>query len=531
MKDLLKNSGDEHPAEVATVANDRASEKIASNETPTLTRRNLLELAGLAVATAALPRIINAAQTASAPPASMPGKTAPKTISPVMTKLSAYMSEANGRALPGEVAEKTRQHILDTLAAMISGSELPPGRAALDFVQAYGGKPVATVVASNILCGPIEAALANGVLAHADETDDSNGPSHSHPGCAVVSAALAAGEQFGISGTQFLRAVALGYDIGSRFTITLGGQRYENESHLSTHSIATIFGAAAAAACAANLNAPQMKFVLGYTAQQCSGLTSWRRDSQHVQKAFVFGGMTARSGVTSALLVHAGWTGVEDILSGTDNFFDAYGPHADPAGLLDKLGERYEITRTDIKKWTVGSPIQAALDAMVILQQRHPFDADKVRQVTVKLAPPETITVNNREMPDISLQHMVAVMLVDKTVTFRSAHDQARMKDPAVLRERAKVQLVPDEALSRFLPTRAAKVEITLTDGTQLSEEVDAVRGTAKNPMSQEEVIAKAGDLVTPVLGESKASALIQKISNLDDVKDIRELRSTLQRN
>src|SRR4029077_15048448 len=107
--------------------------------------------------------------------------------------------------------------------------------------------------------------------------------------------------------------------------------------------------------------------------------------------------MTARSGLTSALVVHAGWTGVEDILSGTDNFFEAFNQHADPAGLVDKLGERYEVSRTDIKKWTVGSPIQAVLDAMVILQQRHPYDAAQVKSVTLRLAPPETITVNNRD--------------------------------------------------------------------------------------------------------------------------------------
>jgi 2-methylcitrate dehydratase PrpD len=133
-------------------------------------------------------------------------------------------------------------------------------------------------------------------------------------------------------------------------------------------------------------------------------------------------------------------------------------------------------------------------------------------------------------MPDICAQHMTAVMLLDKTVTFRSAHDQARMKDPATLRERAKVQLIPDEALSRFLPTRAAKVEITLIDGTHLSEEVDAVRGTAKNPMSHDEVIAKVRDLVTPVQGEAKCSDLIEKILKIENVKDIREIRPVLQR-
>src|SRR5438270_291689 len=489
-----------------------------------LSRRSLFELAGLAMATAAVPpRALIAELSPSL-------DTTGQGVSPVMDKLSRYMSEASGRALPDEVTEKTKQHILDTLAAMISGSQLTPGRAALEFAGAYGGKEVATVVASKIVCGPIEAALTNGVLAHADETDDSHAPSQSHPGCAVVPAALAAGERFGISGTHFLRAVTLGYDIGPRFTMTLGGQQFETESHWSTHSISPLFGAAAAAGCAAGLSVEQMRFLLGYTAHQSSGLGAWNRDTEHIQKAFHFGGMTARSGVTSALIVQAGWTGVEDIFSGKDNFFQAYNPHADPAGLAEKLGERYEITRTNIKKWPVGSPIQAALDALEILREQRPFHADEVRQVIGQLATDEAAIVNNREIPDICLQHMVAVMLLDKTVTFSSAHDQARMKDPATLRERAKVKLIPDEQLERLMPLRVAIVEVQLTDGTHFTKRVDNVRATPKNPMTREEIVAKARDLIAPIFGATQCANLIERVLNLDKVNDVRELRSLLQR-
>jgi 2-methylcitrate dehydratase PrpD len=495
----------------------------AENGPAILSRRSLLELAGLAVATAALPPVAVMAKASSR-------DTTGQGVSPVMDKLSAYMSEASGRELPDEVTEKTKQHVLDTVAAMISGSELTPGRAALQFAGAYGGKEVATVVASKIVCGPIEAALTNGVLAHADETDDSHAPSQSHPGCAVVPAALAAGERFGISGTHFLRAVTLGYDVGPRVTMTLGGQQFEAESHWSTHSISPLFGAAAAAGCAASLNVAQMRFLLSYTAHQSSGLGAWNRDTEHMQKAFHFGGMTARSGVTSALIVQAGWTGVEDIFSGKDNFFQAYNPHADPAGLTEKLGERYEISRTNIKKWPVGSPIQAALDALEILRKQRPFDSNEVQQVSVQLATDEAAIVNNREIPDICLQHMVAVMVMDKTVSFSTAHDKARMKDPATLREREKVKLIPDEQLERLMPLRVAVVEVQLTDGTHLTQRVDNVRGTPKNPMTRDEIVAKARDLIAPILGTAQCANLIERVLNLDRVKDIRELRPLLQR-
>ena len=503
---------------------------LAGSGGPILTRRNLLELAGLAFATTAIP---TAAITAK-PAANL--DEAAQGVSPVMDKLSRYMSEADERALPDEVVEKAKHHILDTLAAMISGSEIRPGRAAIEFVRAYGGKEVATVVSSNIVCGPIEAALANGVLAHADETDDSHGPSRSHPGVSVVPAALAAGEQFRISGNHFLRAVTLGYDVGTRVTMSMGGPGYQVATHRSTHGTVAAFGAGAAAGCAAGLGAQQMRFLLDYSAQQTSGIGAWSRDAEHMEKAFLFGGKPAAAGVTVAMLMGLGWTGVDDIFSGSDNFFEALAPRengvvkADPTQLAEKLGERYEITRTNIKKWTVGSPIQAPLDALASFFKQRSFTADDVRKVVVRIASDEANTVSNRDMPDICLQHMVAVMLLDKTASFQSAHNKARMKDPAVLQQRAKVEVVADPRIDARRPRREAIVELTLADGTQMSEWVRDVRGTAENPMTREEVVAKARDLISPVLGSTACAALVEKVLALENVKDVRELRPVLQR-
>src|SRR5579863_5395812 len=381
-----------------------------------LSRRGLLQRAGWTFAAAAIPSRVFAAES----------------ISPVMAKLSNYMSEAAGRALPDEVIEKAKHHILDTFAAMISGSDLPPARAAFAYARDFNTDKTATIVASKMTATPPEAAFVNGMLAHSDETDDSNEFSQSHPGCSVVPATLAAGEKFGIDGTRFLRAVTLGYDVGPRMTISFGALDFRNNSHKSTHAISSVFGAASAAGCAANLNAQQMRWLLDYTAQQSSGIGAWNRDTEHIEKAFVFAGMTARSGVTSALVVHAGFDGLDDIFSGVDNYFMAYAPNANQEELVSQLGERYEIARTNIKKWTVGSPIQAPLDCLYNILKKRPVNPDDVKSIVVHLANTEARVVDNREMPDICLQHMVAVMLLDKTASFRAAHDKPRMKDPDV---------------------------------------------------------------------------------------------------
>ncbi len=184
-----------------------------------------------------------------------------------------------------------------------------------------------------------------------------------------------------------MRAVTLGYDVANRVAITLGGQAFNYDGHKSIHTASGTFGAAGAAGCLAGLNAQQMRWLLDYSAQQSSGIAAWQRDTEHTEKAFVFAGLPARNGVTGALLVQIGASGVDDIFSGTDNYLEAYMPKANPATLIDKLGERYEITRTTIKKWTVGGPIQAALDALEALLKRRPFEADQVKQLVVKLGP------------------------------------------------------------------------------------------------------------------------------------------------
>lgn len=479
---------------------------------PDLGRRDLLQRAVWMIAVSGLP--YGAAAYA-------------EDVSPVMTALSAYMSQARNRALPDKVMDEAKHHILDTVAAMVSGSELPPGRQAMQFARNYGGEKIATVVASQVLCGPIEAAIVNAELAHSDETDDYYSAGGAHPGSSIVPATLATGELFGIDGMQFLRAVTLGYDIAIRVLKTVGDGPFVRD----THNFIGTFGSAAAGGCVANLNAQQMRWLLDYAAQQAgAGIGSWRRDTDHIEKGFVFAGMAARNGVNAVLMVQSGWTGVADILSGTDNFVQSYSPKADPAGLTEKLGERFEVSLTTIKRWTVGGPIQSPLDALELMRKRHRFDVDQVQQVVVRLDRAGANTVNNREMPNICLQHLVAVMLIDKTVSFGATHDVERMKDPAVLSLRAKVQLVPDPELDRLLPARVSIVEVTLADGTKFTERVDAVRGTPENPMLRDEIVTKCRDLITPVLGATQCNSLIEKVLNLENIKNIRELRPLLQR-
>src|SRR5688572_25032602 len=152
-------------------------------------------------------------------------------ISPLMGELSMYIATALHKHVPDAVCERTKIHIVDTFAAMISGSRLLPGQRAIDYVQSLGGKAQAGVCGTKIVTTPLNAALANGMFGHADETDDTHPPTLTHPGTSVVPAALAIAEARGLSGEQTLRAIVLGYDICSRLLLSLKPMPFLRSGH------------------------------------------------------------------------------------------------------------------------------------------------------------------------------------------------------------------------------------------------------------------------------------------------------------
>ena len=315
----------------------------------------------------------------------------------VTPRLIDYMAGARSGELPPRVLEKAKHHILDTLAAMVSGSILKPGVLARQYVEQQGGPAEAQVVGSSMVVSAVNAAIANGMMAHADETDDSNGSAGIHPGCAVLPAALAMGERENVSGADLVNAVVLGYDIGSRTTKALGREAMRARNHLP-FSIGGTIGATAAAGCLAGIQEEQYRDLLSYGAQQASGIMTYPRDVEHIEKAFIFGGMSARNGVMAAEMIQMGFTGVYDTFDGDGNFLVAYSDNPNGEELVAELGTRYEVMLTNIKKFCVGFPIQSPADGMMSIINEHKIGANDVDKIVVRIAESGAHTVNNREM-------------------------------------------------------------------------------------------------------------------------------------
>jgi 2-methylcitrate dehydratase PrpD len=438
-------------------------------------------------------------------------------------QLAQYMAEARQRRLPAEVAQAGKQRILDSLGAIVSGSRLKAGELAIRYVRLQGGVPEASVLATDVKTSAVNAALANGMFGHADETDDFEPVTKAHPGCSVVPAALAMAEREGRSGEDLLRAVVLGYDLCCRFLMALGPDLVRG-GHRSAEGTSSTMGCAAAAASLANLDQTGMRYALSYAAQQVSGIWSWVRDSEHVEKAFDFAGMGARNGVTAAIMVQTGFSGVWDVLEGEHNVLEGLSPSPKPGEMVRDLGRHFYVTETAIKPYPVGYPIQSALDAFFALHRQHRLSVENVERIIVRLPEDGARIVNNRSMPDVNCQHMIAMALVDGKVTFESTRSYQRMSDPVVLAVKERVNLVADPALMNPEAPRSAKVEVVLKDGRTLSQFTPHAYGTKQNPMESESVNAKARDLLEPILGPSRTERIIERINDLQGVANVQEL-------
>ena len=271
-----------------------------------------------------------------------------------------------------------------------------------------------------------------------------------------------------------------------------------------------------------------MRFAISYAAQQVSGLWSWVKDEDHIEKAFDFSGMGARNGVTAVTMVQQGLTGVADVLDGTHNLFIALSREPKPEAMLEGLGSRFWVTETAIKTFSVGYPIQSPLDALLRLRKEHGLTPANVQSILVKLPTDAVGIVGSSSMPDVSCQHLVGLALAKGAVSFVDSHDAALMRDPAISAQRAKVQVVADQALMDPAAPRSAIVEVTMTDGKKVSHFTKYPPGTKENPIDTAAVNAKSRDLMLPVLGRDKTEKLIETINMLEKVKNIRSLRPLL---
>jgi 2-methylcitrate dehydratase PrpD len=426
-----------------------------------------------------------------------------------------YALREQGSQLAPEVLHHAKRAVIDWYASALPGSRIPPAALLERAFADELGRGRAWLASGRR--APLRlAALINGAASHAVEFDDIWRDAVYHPGSPVISAALAAAQSAGASGERLLRAVVVGYEISTRI-----GDAVMPSHYRYWHTTGTVgtFGAAAAVASVLGCGRAQFVHALGLAGTFAAGLQQSFR-SQAMAKP-LHGGHAAEAGALAALAAAHGVTGVADILEGEVGFGAATSAQPDWSKATRGLGRDYHVTRVTFKNHGCCGHNFAALDAAVALRRAHGFSHRDIRRVRVATYQAGLDIVNN-PAPEgayqarFSLPYTLAHALVHGSVRL-DAFSPERLRDPDVRALMAKIECLADPELSRAFPRqRAARVEIELADGRQLSHFQPTRKGDPELPLSDEEINDKFLELAAPVIGETPARTLLEQLWQLE---------------
>jgi len=438
----------------------------------------------------------------------------------LLKQIADYAVKEQTAKLPQEVIHHAKRAVVDWHASLLPGSRVAPAtllEQALADELDHGRARLASGRRATVRA----AALINGAASHAVEFDDIWRDAVYHPASPVISAALAAAQAQGASGERFLRGVIVGYEVSTRI-----GDAVMPSHYRFWHTTGTVgtFGAAAAVATLLGCSREQFVHALGNAGTFAAGLQQAFR-SQAMSKP-LHGGHAAEAGALAALAAARGVTGVADILEGEVGFGAAMSVNPDWSKATRGLGSDYHITRVTFKNHGCCGHNFAALDAVLALKHQHGFTHQDVRKVRIATYKSGLDIVDNpRPAGDyqakFSIQYTVAHALVHGSVRL-DAFVPERLGDPDVRALMQRIECVADAGLSKAFPRqRAAQVEIELADGRRLAHFQPTRKGDPEMPLTDAELNEKFLELTTPVLGDSKARALLARLWALETEKTV----------
>ena len=447
--------------------------------------------------------------------------------------LSEYISTSQAAAIPEDIRELTRRHILDTLAAIVACRDLQASELARKFVASYGaGSNAAPILGTRDRCAILDAILASGMIAHAAEINDFCPSAFTQPGASIIPVTLCLGDVRGVSGESLLRAVLVGYEITCRLPKALG-IRNLRAAVLANHAVGPLFGSAAAAASLIRLPREKLIHVFSYCVQQASGSWQWLRDVEHVEKAFVFGGMPGRRGAECALMVEAGFTGIGDPFTGDPGWLNSAmftGSNSDfnPQYMTEKLGERFEMPLVAYKRYPVGGPTQPVIELLLGLIKE--IRADRIERIRIEM-PGRTEAFATAQMPALNLPYLCSIILTDGKLDFVAAQSRERfLNDTNIHALMRNVEVIHDPNQEAEPRVESARLIVRLDDGSTIERFLDHVKGFPAHPFDRKDVEEKALELMSPHLGATRAREICDTVWSIERVQNVREIVAMIAR-
>jgi 2-methylcitrate dehydratase PrpD len=441
--------------------------------------------------------------------------------------LARFIACTPGESIPEGARLQAKRAFLDTIGVLLAGSREGAGAIIAARVREDGGSGEASVLGHGFRAPAGQAALANGVAAHALDYDDVTVNMRGHPSVPLVPAVLALAEKHGLPGRDLLDAYVLGFEAQCKLGRAIGEPHYA----LGWHATSTLGTLGAAAACARllGLDAQRTGAALGIAASLAGGVVQ----NFGTMTKPLHAGRAAENGVAAAQLAQAGFTASDSALEGPAGFLRVAsgGAEIDPSAAVRGLGDPWEVLDPGIavKLYPCCYAIARAVDAAIEL---HGAIEGEIERAGAVVSPGTLIPLIDR-LPEtplearFSFEYCLASALIDGRLALAAfTPDAVRRPDVRALAARITVR---EEGEPRDFPVGGlAELRVTAGGRTQ-TRIVDAPRGDARNPLTWEELAAKFRDCAGGVLGDEVREEAIDIIGRLEMLSDVHELIAVIE--
>lgn len=433
-------------------------------------------------------------------------------------KLARFVVETRAGQIPDAVLHQGKRCVINMLAAALHATQDPALKMVLDVLAEEGGAKRASVLGGAIKTSLQNAAMANGLLAHLDDYDDTFFPTVLHPSAPTLPAALAVAEYGHMNGRDFLVASILGLETACRVALAVQGVRHGAVWHMT--GTAGVFGGVASAGRLLGLDSGNMARAFGLAGTQASGL---RETFGTMTKAF-HPARAAQSGLLAALLAQRGFTCATTIIEGRHGFAAAFAPNDSDVGCITEgLVDRWEVMNNALKPYASAILSHPLIDAMLAFRSKPGVSAEKVVSVRGRVNP-LTIKLESRPEPRtglegrLSFQHAMAAALVDGAC-FPAQFTDEHVIDPAIAALRRKILVEGDESVAQD----QCELTMTLVDGV-VTERVQHATGSPANPVTDAQLDEKFRLLAGSVLPKARVGRLLETLWQLERLEDVGDM-------
>ncbi len=445
----------------------------------------------------------------------------------ITAELSAFSADISLAALPPQVVERARFLVLDLVGNIVrarhDAESTAPMLAAVRALGLSAGN--SGVFGDCARYTPAGAALLNGALGHSLDFDDTHAAGSLHPGCPVISAALAAGEMTGVSGADVLAGIIAGYEVACRVAVALpAGDHYARGFHPT--ATCGVFGAAAAAGRVFGLDRDGIASALGIALSQSAGSLQFLANGAWTKRFQV--GWSGMAGLAAATLAREGFKGAADALEGKHGFLNAYAPSPNAARAVQGLGTEFELMQTAVKPYPSCRYGHAGIDAALMLRAEHAIDPATIERVTLGLSEAGMLLIGAPAAKKADPQNVVdgqfsgPFVIAAALATGGMGWDSyALLHDPRIRALLPRVTCEYDAGMQAEYPVNMSGKLTIVAAGQTYQRVVVVPKGEPSNFLTQGELRAKFMALTGAVLGEDRAARLADAVLAIDTASGV----------